>query len=836
MEQEWLLLDMHMHSHCSAITKKGDSKKVRKMTAKEFINTISCKGVKIFSVTDHNYYSKDYYDSLDKYISDNNLSMKLINGVEFDVYVDLEESKENYIHVCIYFDDDVDREKLETTVKSLYVDSDGNNLKPRFDEILGSLYELKTKMIIIPHGDKSRGLLDTHLFDKMSKSNIPEFYKYAMYKIFNAFDVKINFTNSSNNHWAKNFFFKTKQYSELLKEKTQEEIEDIETKILEKIKDTKIVLSDELNIIYDYILRYGSFFSYFVFSDWHNNSPYDPLINNFIFGNLDYAFSAFEMATLDPESRIIKSTESVIEIPDTILKEVSFKIGESLNTISFSPGLNAIVGKRNSGKSLLLSVLKNLSEKDAKDGAINKYSSLKISDICAKNRGNIDISLESLNSVEFLTQAQITEIFEDPSKAQKSISAYFLDIKSLDLTVLNKIVKIGENIKPYNLDYKTLTSNILSIKKTSNFNYNTHNLLNEIKAKANFQKILGEYDDLIDNIRDLKLDVSLLKKQQKEINDNKMYYLALISKYNDLLEKHNSRIQEFNSGLTSNQITFNQNMKDIRNAVNLLKENLLIQLYLEKFKKLVNNFSIDNPPVEIAKKGKYLFVTCYDIPGDLKNQIEEKILKTIYRGSSMYDLDNYVKGESNKKLNGSFKTVVDELRKYLAGDAFKPKKEFYEIKNDAIDYKNSVKTLHDLKKHVENKNLVNLTNSSPGTMSVAYLDMLFDLEEKILILDQPEDNIDNDYISNYLVPNIKEKKQIKQLIFVTHNPSVAVYGDAFNYIYVENNDGIKYTNYLIEKYEDKEKLINILEGGRPSFSNRNKKFGNVIGYDEYGTD
>ena len=315
-----------------------------------------------------------------------------------------------------------------------------------------------------------------------------------------------------------------------------------------------------------------------------------------------------------------------------------------------------------------------------------------------------------------------------------------------------------------------------------------------------------------------------------------MYYLGLISKYNDLLEKHNSRIQEFNSGLTSNQITFNQNMKDIRNAVNLLKENLLIQLYLEKFKKLVNNFSIDNPPVEIAKKGKYLFVTCYDIPGDLKNQIEEKILKTIYRGSSMYDLDNYVKGESNKKLNGSFKTVVDELRKYLAGDAFKPKKEFYEIKNDAIDYKNSVKTLHDLKKHVENKNLVNLTNSSPGTMSVAYLDMLFDLEEKILILDQPEDNIDNDYISNYLVPNIKEKKQIKQLIFVTHNPSVAVYGDAFNYIYVENNDGIKYTNYLIEKYEDKEKLINILEGGRPSFSNRNKKFGNVIGYDEYGTD
>ena len=112
--------------------------------------------------------------------------------------------------------------------------------------------------------------------------------------------------------------------------------------------------------------------------------------------------------------------------------------------------------------------------------------------------------------------------------------------------------------------------------------------------------------------------------------------------------------------------------------------------------------------------------------------------------------------------------------------------------------------------------------------------MLFDLEETILVLDQPEDNIDNDYISNYLVPNIKEKKKIKQLIFVTHNPSVAVYGDAFNYIYVENNGTINYKNYLIEKSEDKERLIKILEGGKKSFANRNHKFGDIIGEEEYG--
>ena len=165
---------------------------------------------------------------------------------------------------------------------------------------------------------------------------------------------------------------------------------------------------------------------------------------------------------------------------------------------------------------------------------------------------------------------------------------------------------------------------------------------------------------------------------------------------------------------------------------------------------------------------------------------------------------------------------------------FKPKKEFYQIDREDVDYKEKIVNTNDLESYVMKGNLVNLTNSSPGTKSVAYLDMLFDLEDKILVLDQPEDNIDNDYISNYLVPNIKATKKIKQLIFVTHNPSVAVYGDAFNYVYVVN-DGkkINYTNYIIEKYDDKEKLINILEGGRPSFSNRNQKFGNVIGNDYY---
>ena len=316
-----------------------------------------------------------------------------------------------------------------------------------------------------------------------------------------------------------------------------------------------------------------------------------------------------------------------------------------------------------------------------------------------------------------------------------------------------------------------------------------------------------------------------------EIKNNYNKYIEL---YNAVIKNLNLKIDDINSKYSSNQVTQRQNINDIKIAINQIKENFNKQLIFEKFKYLLEKFSMTNPPVEIFKKGKYLFVTYYEIPEDIKDIIIDKITDSLVRSNKIQDIKDYLLN-NDKKLKASSSNIVTELKKYINNnDMFKAKKEFYEIRNVEINYEMEINKLEDLKENIANNNLINLTNASPGMRSVAYLDMLFDLDETILILDQPEDNIDNDYISNYLVPNIKLKKKIKQLIFVTHNPSVAVYGDAFNYVFVENNEEINYTNYLIERKEDKEELIRILEGGRNSFSNRNKKFGNVLGEEEYG--
>ena len=853
MEQKWMLLDMHTHSEYSKINKTGDKSKVKKMSAKEFVDILRSHGVEIFSITDHNYFSAKYYNEIDSYISANSINMKLINGVELDVYVTLKkdeknekdikvkesdetgEVKENMIHVCFYFDDCLNREKLESTINSLYRDENGNLKKPHLKDILNALEDVDCKIIIIPHGDKSRGLFNNNLMDKLSKQENPKFYRYAMYKIFNAFDIRKNLDGKNLEFWSSNFCEHTKKFNYLLADKTKEEIVKIRDDITQKMKKNDIQLNDEEKIIYDYILKYGSYFAYFSFSDWHNAFPYEPEVNNFIFGSLDFAFESFEMATLDPMSRIIRTKDKKINITNSILKQVSFSVNGKNKVVNFSPGLNAVVGKRGSGKSLLLAVLKNLLKKDDPDGALEAYKNLKISDIKAIDRSGIEFSLGGLNSVSFLSQDKINEIFNDPTKAQEQISKYFLDIKGIDLKSLNNIIEIGEKIAKYDYNYKNLTSNILSLKKFEDYEYGKIENISETDFKYRFNNVIDDINDLINIIETANLDTKELIEEKNRLIVLKSKYLKLASLYNDWINDINQIVDEINSNKTNNEIAVRQNSNDIKNALNLINNNFTIQINLKKFKYLINKFEMNNPTVEINMKNKYLFVTYYEIADDIKDDVINSILKTIYRGTTLNDVDSYVKGISNKRLNASYFSVVDELKKFIKGDMFKPKKEFYQINNNDINYKDEITTMNDLKSQVEKGNLINLTNASPGTRSVAYLDMLFDLEDKILVLDQPEDNIDNDYISNFLVPNIKATKKIKQLIFVTHNPSVAVYGDAFNYIYVVNDGSdINYTNYIIENVEDKEKLINILEGGRPSFSNRNQKFGNILGEEEYG--
>lgn len=106
--------------------------------------------------------------------------------------------------------------------------------------------------------------------------------------------------------------------------------------------------------------------------------------------------------------------------------------------------------------------------------------------------------------------------------------------------------------------------------------------------------------------------------------------------------------------------------------------------------------------------------------------------------------------------------------------------------------------------------------------------LLIDRDHSPLIIDQPEENLDNETVYKVLVPCIKEAKNKRQVIMVTHNPNLAVVCDAEQVIHVamdkKNDNAITYTSGAIENPEINRMIVDVLEGTKPAFTVRESKY------------
>lgn len=119
---------------------------------------------------------------------------------------------------------------------------------------------------------------------------------------------------------------------------------------------------------------------------------------------------------------------------------------------------------------------------------------------------------------------------------------------------------------------------------------------------------------------------------------------------------------------------------------------------------------------------------------------------------------------------------------------------------------------------------------SPGQRGALLLIfyLLVDKGNKPIILDQPEENLDNETIVSLLVPVLTEAKKKRQIMMVTHNPNLAVVCDAEQIIHCEFNridsHNITYTSGAIESRLINNKVVDVLEGTMPAFDNRKLKY------------
>ena len=119
---------------------------------------------------------------------------------------------------------------------------------------------------------------------------------------------------------------------------------------------------------------------------------------------------------------------------------------------------------------------------------------------------------------------------------------------------------------------------------------------------------------------------------------------------------------------------------------------------------------------------------------------------------------------------------------------------------------------------------------SPGQRGALLLIfyLLVDKGRNPIILDQPEENLDNETVVSLLVPVLTEAKKRRQIIMVTHNPNLAVVCDAEQIIWSafdrKNAAKISYVAGSIENPAINGHVVNVLEGTMPAFNNRSNKY------------
>lgn len=122
---------------------------------------------------------------------------------------------------------------------------------------------------------------------------------------------------------------------------------------------------------------------------------------------------------------------------------------------------------------------------------------------------------------------------------------------------------------------------------------------------------------------------------------------------------------------------------------------------------------------------------------------------------------------------------------------------------------------------------------SPGQRGALLLIfyLLVDKGRSPIILDQPEENLDNETVVSLLVPVLTEAKKTRQIVMVTHNPNLAVVCDAEQVIYAsfdrKNGYKIHYYSGSIESPAINKHVVDVLEGTMPAFTNRREKYQKV---------
>ena len=120
---------------------------------------------------------------------------------------------------------------------------------------------------------------------------------------------------------------------------------------------------------------------------------------------------------------------------------------------------------------------------------------------------------------------------------------------------------------------------------------------------------------------------------------------------------------------------------------------------------------------------------------------------------------------------------------------------------------------------------------STGQRCTAVLPVLLRHDDRLVVIDQPEDNLDNAYIVETVVKAMSTRRPGSQLICATHNPNIPVLAEATQIIQMgsDGRRGFVARQGRLSESPIVDAIVDLMEGGREAFEHRSRFYGGEDG-------
>ena len=780
-------IDLHIHSVYSCAK---DKKKVAFNTIDNIdvlAERLNANGVQMCAITDHDVFRFDMYKALKDYENDEQYSViKVFPGVEFTVEF-IGEKGPTILHVIAVFNDE-DETKV-AKISDCLVDDKGKTAydkgsafsEEKFLSILRSI-DLDTALIV----HQKSSLTASRPYKNDAKTVGEEkFQEFVYTDYFEAFEFK----NRKNEVFNKNFL------------NAQDLTEDIR---------------------------------FITGSDCHDWRHYPKETEN---DNTDFVytyvkclpcFRGLVMAITD--HRRIKTVNSFFNPTETYTKNLQITIDGENYVVPLSRGINVIIGDNSIGKSLLLHKLTEYRKQQ--EGLLNKSVVRGYEKYLKKHNIEIGTTIPAAEIFAFDMQGEIRDKFEQEKiKSDDFLSPYYpAPIKSgaykekiqRKLNVIFAFLE--EKFALELLEAQLGRFKILDedIEQAESITFVGSVSKNNRRVEG-YNNISGDLDNVVEQIETIMESPWLEQDDRKQLE----YIIEQLDSMSMRYEKKKKRAERENTKIALFQ-----------NAVSKFKQKYQSSVSDTQKKLSTYNENIDNAAEAIAaiiRRREKLTVP------DFRSEKETIQIQT----ERVHDY------ESNSRLG--ITDIDEEYVKSLFGSEMKKgtKKSVLEMSQDELSERLSYFTgapseaLNELKSKIQEKLDDDLANKftitqagkdrtqelSSGLDAQIYFDILSyeTSHDGMYIIDQPEDNISQKAVRDYLLDRFKIMGEHRQVLMVTHRPQFIVNLDVDNVIFIGKEDDKIYIQSGALEYRDADyNILDIIsdhiEGGLDTLRRRWKRY------------